>query len=292
MTKNCNTCKKVINQTLPRYICVACNVHMHFEPSCTGLTQVAVNSLKEAGQLAMLLCVKCLSNKERDNFIKCRTIDKINEKIKTETQEINKKLQTMEERITAVVDTRVDNAIKTTCKKLDKSYAEAVAVQLRNIGATSKAHSREPPDLDHNIRKSIRIQGVLEDPDKSKAENFVPTTNEVNDVLKRIGVTTQITELKRLGKFSNTRKKPRTLLLTLPTEHDARLVLAKAHEKRTGVFILPALSKKDTIKENLCLKKRRELLKENVPRDKLNIRNLELFNDGKKVDLGDNHERW
>ena len=248
---------------------------MHFEPSCTGLTQVAVNGLKEAGQLAMLLCINCLNNNERDNFIKCRTIDKMIEKIETETQEINKKLRTMEERITAVVNTRVDNAIRTICEKVDKSYAEAVAVQPRNIGATSKAHSREPPDLDHNIRKSIRLQGVL----------------------NRIGVTIQISELKRLGKFSNTRKKPRTLFLTLPTEHDARLVLAKAHEKRTAltekcVFILPALSKEDAIKENLCLKKPREILEENVPRDKLKIRNLELFNDGKKEDLGDNHEGW
>ena len=58
------------------------------------------------------------------------------------------------------------------------------------------------------------------------------------------------------------------------------------------MFILPALSKEDAIKENLCLKKRRELLEENFPRDKLKIRNFELFNDGKKVDLGDNHEGW
>ena len=71
MSKSCNTCKKVINQTSPRYICVACNVHMQFEPSGTGVTQVEVNGLKEAGQQAMLLCVKCLNNKERDNFIKC-----------------------------------------------------------------------------------------------------------------------------------------------------------------------------------------------------------------------------
>ena len=197
----------MINQTSPRYICVASNVHRHFEPSCTGLTQVAVNGLKEEVQLAMLLGVKCLNNNEKDNFIKCRTIDKMNEKIETETQEINKKLQTMEERITAVVDTIVNNAIKTTCKKVDKSYAAAVAVQPRKVVATSKAHSKEPLDLDHNMRKNIRIQGFPEDPDKAKAKNFLPTTNEFNDVLNRIGVTTQITELKRLGKFSNTRKK-------------------------------------------------------------------------------------
>ena len=51
----------------------------------------------------------------------------------------------MEERISAVVDTRVNNAIKTTCEKVGKSYAEAVAVQPRNLGATSKAHSKEQP---------------------------------------------------------------------------------------------------------------------------------------------------
>ena len=131
----------------------------------------------------------------------------MNGNIETETQEINKKLQTMEERIIAVVNTRVDNDIKTTCEKVDKSYAKAVAVHPRNVGATSKAHSKEPPDFDHNIRKNIRIQGVPEDPNKSKAENFVPTTNEVNDVLSRIGVTTQKTEPIRLGKLSNTWKK-------------------------------------------------------------------------------------
>ena len=242
----------MINQTSPRYICVACDVLVHFEPNCTGLTQSAINCLKKAGQLAMPLCVKCLNNNERDNFIKSRTIDKINEKIETETQEINKKLQIMEESITAVVDTRVDKALKTLCEKVDKSYAEAVAVQPKTVGAISILHSKEPPDLDHIIIKSIRIQEIPEYPDKSKAENLVPTTNEVNDVLNRIGVTTQITELKRLGKFGNTRKKSRTLLLTLPAEHDDRLVLQKAHEKRTVltekcVFNLPALSKGDAI---------------------------------------------
>ena len=92
-------------------------------------------------------------------------------------------------------------------------------------------------------------------------------------------------------------KKSRKLLLTCPTEHGARLVSAKAREKRTfltvkAVFILPTLSKEDVIKENMCLKKRRKLREENIPLDKLQMRNLELFKDGKKVDLVDNHEGW
>ena len=58
------------------------------------------------------------------------------------------------------------------------------------------------------------------------------------------------------------------------------------------MFILPALSKENASKENVCLRKRRELLEENFPRGKMKIRNLELFNDGMKVDLGYKHEVW
>ena len=86
MSKKCNTPKKTINQTSPRYIWDASNFHMHLEPSCTGLTQFAVNGLK-AGQLAKLLCIKCLNYNERVNFIKIGTIDKMNENIEIETQD-------------------------------------------------------------------------------------------------------------------------------------------------------------------------------------------------------------
>ena len=57
-------------------------------------------------------------------------------------------------------------------RKVDKSYAEAVAVQPRYLGATSKAPLKEPPDMDHNIRKSILIQGVPEDPTNPKPRIF------------------------------------------------------------------------------------------------------------------------
>ena len=83
----------------------------------SGLKQVAVNVLKEASQLAMLLCVKCLNNNERDNFIQCRTIDKI-KGLKKKRRRSTKKLQTMKKRITAIFDTRVDNDIKTGCEEV------------------------------------------------------------------------------------------------------------------------------------------------------------------------------
>ena len=87
------------------------------------------------------------------------------------------------------MNAKVDDAIKATCEKVDKSYAEVMAVQPKEA---SIAHTREPTkttsDLDLNIRKSVRIQGVPEDTGKSEAENLVPTTNEVNGILEGMGV--------------------------------------------------------------------------------------------------------
>ena len=55
--------------------------------------------------------------------------------------------------------------------------------------------------------------------------------------------------------------------------------------KEINIFLSRALCKKNSIKENLCLKRRREMLEEGVPREKLKIRNLELFHDRAKVQL-------
>ena len=56
---------------------------------------------------------------------------------------------------------------------------------------------------------------------------------------------------------------------------------------KKNVYILPASSNEDAIKENQILKRRRELLDEGIPREKLKIRNLELFNDGVKIKFAD-----
>ena len=86
------------------------------------------------------------------------------------------------------------------------------------------------------------------------------------------------------------RVRPRSLLITLSSEHEARLVLAKAKEKREalsekGIYLSPTISKDDAIKENFKMKKRRDLLNERVAREKLKMRNFELFNDEIKVDI-------
>ena len=85
-------------------------------------------------------------------------------------------------------------------------------------------------------------------------------------------------------------KKPRAVLVTLANEHETRITLTKSRECRNNlvernIYILPALRRDDALKENQMLKKRTELLDGGVPKEKLKIRNLELYNDGVKVQL-------
>ena len=122
-------------------------------------------------------------------------------------------------------------------------------------GNTNASHKVKKGKTNHNISQSLRIQGVPEDLNKSIGESFVPTNAEVNGILDTMGVKTSIVEFRTPGKFDAERKKPRTLLVTLPNKHEARLTLAKSHEhremlKQKGVCILPALSKEDALKKN------------------------------------------
>ena len=77
----------------------------------------------------------------------------------------------------------------------------------------------------------------------------------------------------------------------MANEYETRITLAKSQEFRNGlveknIYMRPALSRDDALKENQMLKKRRELLDgAAVPKKKLKIRNLEIYNDGVKVQL-------
>ena len=92
MTKKCATCKKGNNATTKNYLCVTYNVHTGLKPSCTGLSQVAFNVIKELVQLAMLLCNNCVSSFERDNFRRFQKTERMNTKLEAETQEFKERL--------------------------------------------------------------------------------------------------------------------------------------------------------------------------------------------------------
>ena len=146
--------------------------------------------------------------------------------------------------------------------------------------------------LSHNIQMSFRVQGIPADPDKTREQNFVPTHEHVTHFLKTIGVEAEIVNLRRLEKFQKERPKPRAVLVTLPSATAVNFVMTKSVERQPelkdmNVFVSRALSIEDSRKENICLKRRKEPTEQCVERDKLDIRNFILYNEGIEVPLNE-----
>ena len=156
---------------------------MHLTPECTALSPVAITGIKELGMNAMLFCNNCVEQNERDILICCQTLAKIAEKI--DSMDVGVKLRNMERRLTDLVDEKIGNATKMTCDKVGKTYAAVVAVETTS--RKPKGVKTDEDSKSHNINKCIRIQGIPEDPNETKGENFVPTNDEVNDLLNSIG---------------------------------------------------------------------------------------------------------
>ena len=55
---------------------------------------------------------------------------------------------------------------------------------VKDMKAQPGAGKEVKQEIHHNVNKNFRIQGIREDPEKSKGKNFVPTTEKVHEVLK------------------------------------------------------------------------------------------------------------
>ena len=170
---------------------------MHLTPEGTALSSAANICIKELGMDVMLLCNNCVEQNERDNFIRCRTLAKVAEKF--DSLDVGEKLMNIERRLTDLVVEKIGNATKMTCDKVEKTYAAVVAVETTSEkprGVKTDENSKS-----HNINKCVRIKGIPEDPNKTKGEIFVPTNDEVSDLLNSICANAHVTEIQRLGKF-------------------------------------------------------------------------------------------
>ena len=81
----------------------------------------SLNGIIDLGNNIMLLCNKCVDKNERDKFIRCRTMANMTEKI--EKLDFSNQLKNMEKRLNELVDRKIETAIKTTCEKVDETYA-------------------------------------------------------------------------------------------------------------------------------------------------------------------------
>ena len=107
----------------------------------TALSPAAINGLKESGMNAMLLSKNCVEINEQYNFIRGRAIASVFEKL--ESLDVDKMLKNMEKRLTDIVDSKVGEAMTTTCGKVEKTYAAVVAVDKTTSGKPKGTQNAE-----------------------------------------------------------------------------------------------------------------------------------------------------
>ena len=148
---------------------------MHLEPTCTGLSNVAINGIKELGRNAMLLCNVCIENNERDNFIRNRTVNNLEEKI---NKNMSSNAETLETQIAQIVEKKINEAMRKTHDKVDESYANVVkkVESYKNVNSPQNSKNNNNT-ITHSIEHNVRVQGIHEDPNKPRDVNLVQTSH-------------------------------------------------------------------------------------------------------------------
>ena len=264
------TSNKQIGANDLTYHCVACETRMHLNPTCTGLSNVAINGIKEPGALVDLFCDDCVENNRKDRLL--NTI-KVNDKL-------NCKLESLERTIEKSIDERVSRVVEKCETRFEEVVTKIIEKRLepQTKAIPNKTGPLKTPKTHHNVKSSFRVRGLPED--------------IIKEVMTEIRDDVKIERHQRLGKFDKERTAPRNVIVTLSNDWDVRFVLAKSAENRKrikemGIHILPPLSVEDAKRENMCLKKQRELLNNGITPSQLKIRNFELFQEGVLVPLSE-----
>ena len=140
----------------------------------------------------------------------------------------------------------------------------------------------------NNRDMQIRIDGIFEDTEKTRAENTEEENSKVIDILKHLKVNPTISNIERNGKFRKETKRPRTLLVTLQQAWDVRLILSRAKSLKDldqKIYISKSFSTEELIIENELLKKRREMINSGIEASKLPIRSLKLYHEENLIEI-------
>lgn len=278
----CKTCKRQVKTTGGFYHCVGCGGNMHLSEECTGLSLSSIAVIKDLSRNLLLLCNQCVEMNKRDEIVQRSTLLQMQDKYSSHI--VNK----IEEKVISKLDTSLTNFMKTGSEKMTQYVDKVIKPEFSKMNKQVRTSPAVQNTVSYNTATCFRIQGIPEDTGSDKSENVIPTNEIIHSVLEKLQVQPVISHVQRLGKFDLKRVKPRTVLVTVTSNWDVRKVLAKSRQQwstlaEEGIFILPALSKEESDKENQCLKLRREYINNGTPKENIKIKNFELFVNGAKV---------
>ena len=95
-------------------------------------------------------------------------------------------------------------------KSLTKLFESKVS-----CGSKIEIPNQNHKKVDHDTNKSLRIQGIPENFNKPAKENILLTNEILEHDFNALGVTSPKISVTRLGKFDNSRSKPRKTIEVL-----------------------------------------------------------------------------
>ena len=136
----------------------------------------------------MLLCNTCIENNERDNIIKSGTIHKANEQ--EEALKIENKLESLEVKLISLIDKKVEEFLKVSCKEIQNSYSEIAAKNVEIVSTRRPLPGSDQKQiLNHNISSSLRIHGISEDLDKRNMKILSQPPKKSTKYLQKLALT-------------------------------------------------------------------------------------------------------
>ena len=174
----CKTCNKPIGAKDLTYHCVACETRMHLNPTCTGLSNVAINGIKELGARVALFCDDCVENNRKDHLLNTiQATEKLNCKLESLERTIEKSI---DERVSSVVEkceTRIEEVVTKIIEKRLEPQIKAIPNKTGPL-KTAKTH--------HNVKSSFRVRGLPEDLTKNKEKNALLANEKLKEVMTEI----------------------------------------------------------------------------------------------------------
>ena len=228
---------------------------MHME--CARLEEDAIEVLSSLMSNFLLLCNECVNIGKKEQIIQNCKKGNMERKI---DDKLNESLKKMENSLIKMIGPKIEDSLAgsdaKTEKSMEKILEEKIVKKVVNVHKTSD----EQKEVHHNILKTIRIQGIPEDLEKTKDENLFSLNENIKDVFDAIEVNTMVKNVRRLGRFDKKRSKPRSVLVTVPNCWDTQRILAKAREKwkllsDRGFYVLPSLNMAESEKR-ICVLRR------------------------------------
>ena len=263
-SETCAKCNKAEDAGRDWISCDVCESWFHY--GCSGLPSDLIPQIAKA-KFLLFRCKLCLSRK---SFTKP---SKINEIIKS----------TLEATIPSLIETAVKGVIPSSLNIGDQPVVPSDA------NGPSLLANTQPKLFRPANTCSIRIRGITE-PSGSINSRLQSDRKSVEEVVNHLGVKCQVTDIRRLGKFAPDSALPRTLLATVGSIFEKRLILSSLHKLKNypcKVFLSRDLSSTELEIEHKLLSRRRELLNSGVVPKCLRYRDLKLsqYIDGTWLDV-------